>query len=108
MIKLFLTRRESNTKKTETSVNNEHYSGLFEVLEKFNKSFVNFLIISIVGDEDFNLKLEEFALKQNIKLTCENLIKPDYLIKNKGHFNIAGNRKLGDLLTSAYVKHFQQ
>ena len=98
---------ESNTKKVENNFNNKDYSDLFEVLGRFNESYNNFLVISIVTDEGFNLELEKFASGKNIKLTCENLIKPDYLIKGKGHLNIEGNRELGNLLTSAYVKNFQ-
>lgn len=68
-----------------------------------------FILVGASNDVKTNSILDEFCEKNNINFICSNtLLQPENRFEGRGHLNIKGNKKLGDLLIEAYKKFIRK
>jgi hypothetical protein len=78
---------------------------LLEFKKRYDRKFI---VISISGDELMNGIIMNFCKHNNINIKTYPLITSEYMLNGAGHFNEAGNKKLGEILNESFIEYIKK
>lgn len=76
-----------------------------DCLKTFAEKYDGFMVVSIVGDFEFNQALSEFCQIEGIEHKINSLGNPRYMIDGAGHLNQEGNIALSEALFEIYQEN---
>jgi hypothetical protein len=90
---------------TEMKITNEFIETILEFKKEYKDKFA---LISIINDEEVNIKLEDICKENEIVFNMKSLIKQEFMLHGAGHLNAKGNKMLGEFLYESFIENYQE